>query len=125
MEHERVAVDVLEYRLDASPRLLRGRLYELHSALLQDLIGRSYVVRPEYDVREGPYPVLLPRRREQNDIGLRAGRLELHPAHSLAELLVVDHLKAQDVYIKPLCTVLVGDRDANQLYLRDHGPTSF
>src|SRR4051812_39838135 len=121
-DDERVAVRILE-ECRRAPGLLLRRLRELDAARHELLVRLLDVVGAERDVAEGADAVLLPRRTEERDTGLRAWDLQLDPAEAGAHGLIGHDLEPHLLGPEGESTILITNGDGDELDALEHGGT--
>ena len=104
-----------------SPDLLLGLGSQLHSACFQRFGGRVNVITAEGDWLESSYSVLKTRRTEKRNATLSPGNQQFDPALlAVAKILIGCNLEAQSLRIKRQCSLLVPDRNCDNVDSTNH-----
>jgi hypothetical protein len=122
-QHEGIPIRIAELG-ERAPRLHGRRFDEVDAARAELAVGRFDVVACERAIEEGADTVFMAIRREQHDAGARHRHAQLDPALARAHRLVGGDLEAELVGVEGEGAVLVGDRNADEFELGDHGNVS-
>ena len=113
-QHELVSVGVLEDR-ERAPRLLRRRFHELDASRRQLLPRLLDVVAGQRTIERGAGLRAAFVGHEEDDARVGRSNPQLDPALSVAERLIGEHAKADDVGPEFQRAILIAGRNADEL----------